>query len=57
MQAGKALKLGNLGRNWGWGKGIPLILSKEPETEFTEVAGIFFTVFKRKGVEKGVEKG
>lgn len=39
-----------------WGRGIRLILSKEPTTDFNIVAGIFITTFKRKGVEKGVEK-
>ncbi len=38
-----------------WGRGISLILSKEPDTEFEVVAGIFITRFKRKEVEKGVE--
>lgn len=48
-----------------WGKGIRLILSREPKTVFKEVGRQFWTVFKRKnyeaeagrGVEKGVEKG
>jgi len=34
-----------------WGRGIRLILSKEPETIFSEVANIFFTTFKRKGLD------
>ncbi len=34
-----------------WGRGIRLILSKEPETVFSEVANIFFTTFKRKGLD------
>ncbi len=49
-----------------WGRGISLILSREPKTIFKEVGGQFIMVFKRKhydaeaggrGVEKGVEKG
>ena len=35
-----------------WGRGISLILSKEPTTEFKVVASIFITTFKRRGVEK-----
>ena len=35
-----------------WGKGIELILSKEPDTEFKEIASMFVTVFKRKDVAK-----
>ena len=31
-----------------WGRGISLILSKEPETEFKEVGTQFISVFKRK---------
>jgi ATP-dependent DNA helicase RecG len=31
------------------GRGINLILSKEPDTEFEEYAGLFITRFKRKG--------
>ncbi|MBI2548715.1 putative DNA binding domain-containing protein [Candidatus Woesearchaeota archaeon] len=31
-----------------WGRGIKLILSKEPTTDFKIVAGIFITLFKRK---------
>ncbi len=38
-----------------WGRGISLILSKEPDADFEVVAGIFITRFKRKGIEKGVE--
>ncbi|HII71355.1 TPA: ATP-dependent DNA helicase, partial [Candidatus Woesearchaeota archaeon] len=38
-----------------WGKGIKMILEREPSTEFKEYAGLFFTVFKRKG-EKTREK-
>ncbi|HLC36653.1 MAG TPA: ATP-binding protein [archaeon] len=40
-----------------WGRGISLILSKEPSADFKVVAGIFITMFKRKGVEKGAVKG
>ena len=45
-----------------WGRGIGLILSKEPDTKFREVVGQFYTVFKRKDVigeattQKTVEK-
>src|SRR4030067_3147214 len=45
-----------------WGRGIKLILSKEPDAEFSEVGTKFISTFKRKsyyeskgGVEKGVE--
>ncbi len=38
-----------------WGRGISLILSKEPDTDFEVVAEIFITRFKRKEVEKRVE--
>ncbi|HII16154.1 MAG TPA: ATP-dependent DNA helicase, partial [Nanoarchaeota archaeon] len=31
-----------------WGKGIKLILGKEPKTIFEEIAGVFIAVFKRK---------
>jgi len=31
-----------------WGRGISLILSKEPATSFKEVGGLFITTFKRK---------
>ncbi len=48
-----------------WGRGIRLILSKEPDTEFKEVGNHFIIVFKRKeiqishyeGVSKGVNEG
>jgi len=44
-----------------WGRGIDLILSKEPTADFKEVGTHFITFSKRKnadeGVEKGVEKG
>ena len=39
-----------------WGRGISLILSKEPDADFEEVANIFITKFKRKHVEKVTEK-
>ena len=46
-----------------WGRGIKLILSKEPDTEFSEVGTKFITTFKRKsyyedktGVERSVKK-
>jgi ATP-dependent DNA helicase RecG len=32
-----------------WGRGISLIISKEPTADFKEVADIFITTFKRKG--------
>ncbi len=35
-----------------WGRGISLILSKEPDTEFKEVGTHFIVVFKRKEIEK-----
>ncbi len=35
-----------------WGRGIGLILSKEPTADFKVIAGIFITTFKRKVVEK-----
>jgi len=38
-----------------WGRGISLILSKEPDTEFKEVGSHFIVVFRRKMIEKGVE--
>ncbi len=31
-----------------WGRGISLILDKEPDADFEVVAGIFVTTFKRK---------
>ena len=52
-----------------WGRGISLILSKEPDAGFSEVGTKFITTFKRKSytegaelsrkssVKKGVEKG
>lgn len=46
-----------------WGRGIRLILSKEPRTEFEEIGNHFIVRFRRnearflEGVEKGVEKG
>ena len=39
-----------------WGRGIELILLKEPTTTFREFAGMFITTFKRKNVEKVTEK-
>ena len=39
-----------------WGRGISLILSKEPDTEFKEVGTRFIAVFKRKELEKVGEK-
>lgn len=40
-----------------WGRGIELILSKEPETEFKEAFAMFVTVFKRKKAQVGVQVG
>ena len=40
-----------------WGKGIKLILSKEPTADFKEVGRQFISVFKRKGFEKAAAKG
>ncbi len=42
-----------------WGRGIKLILSKEPDAEFSEVGTKFITTFKRKSYfegKKGFEK-
>ena len=39
-----------------WGRGISLIRSKEPDTEFKEVGTQFIAVFKRKEFEKVGEK-
>jgi len=39
-----------------WGRGIDLILSKEQDTEFKEIADIFIVVFKRKNVSKNVDE-
>ncbi|MBI4981002.1 winged helix-turn-helix transcriptional regulator [Candidatus Woesearchaeota archaeon] len=36
-----------------WGRGISLILEKEPTADFDVVAEIFTTSFKRKGADKG----
>jgi len=35
-----------------WGRGIGLILSREPDTDFKEVGEIFITTFPRKGIKK-----
>ncbi len=35
-----------------WGRGISLILSKEPNADFKVVAGIFVTTFERRRVER-----
>lgn len=40
-----------------WGRGIRLILSKEPDTEFSEVGTKFVTTFKRRSYIEEVEKG
>jgi ATP-dependent DNA helicase RecG len=40
-----------------WGRGIELILSKEPEAKFKDIAGMFVTVFRRRYLEqRGVER-
>ena len=42
-----------------WGRGISLILSKEPTAGFKEIAGLFVTTFQRKkyiGDETEAEK-
>ncbi len=39
-----------------WGRGISLILSKEPDADFKEVGNHFITVFRRKGIEGLVER-
>ena len=38
-----------------WGRGIRLILSKEPTARFKEVGTHFIAVFRRKGVSEGTE--
>jgi len=35
-----------------WGRGIPLILEKEPDVEFKEIAQVFITSFKRPTYKK-----
>ncbi len=38
-----------------WGRGIKLILAKEPATEFEEVGSMLFVArFRRKGLQKGI---
>ena len=37
-----------------WGRGIKLILSKEPKTQFKDIADVFVTIFKRKVQEEKV---
>ena len=39
-----------------WGRGIGLILSKEPDTEIKEIANTFIVVFKRKEVKEPTQK-
>jgi len=39
-----------------WGRGIKLILSKEPTADFEEIGRQFFTVFKRKDVMGSVSE-
>jgi len=39
-----------------WGKGISLILDKEPGAEFKEIATLFITVFKRKTIQEATEE-
>lgn len=38
-----------------WGKGIRLILSKEPTADFEEIGRHFIAIFKRKNAERDVE--
>ncbi len=40
-----------------WGRGIKLILSKEPDTEFSEVGTKFITTFRRKSYFEGKKTG
>jgi len=40
-----------------WGRGIKLILSKEPDAEFSEVGTKFITTFKRKSYYEGKKVG
>lgn len=39
-----------------WGRGIKMILEKEPSTEFEEVGTHFITTFKRKYVEGSISE-
>jgi ATP-dependent DNA helicase RecG len=36
-----------------WGRGVPLILGKEPGAEFKEIARIFLTIFSRPSYKEG----
>ncbi|MBF0549531.1 MAG: winged helix-turn-helix transcriptional regulator [Deltaproteobacteria bacterium] len=38
-----------------WGRGVRMILEREPETEFEDVGGLFIATFKRKIVESSPE--
>jgi ATP-dependent DNA helicase RecG len=40
-----------------WGRGIKLILSKEPGTEFSEIGTKFITTFKRRSYFEGKKVG
>ena len=40
-----------------WGRGIPLILEKEPDVEFREVAKLFITSFERHSYKAAAAKG
>lgn len=37
----------------GWGRGMPLILENEPNTQFAEIAHVFITAFPRPSFEPG----
>lgn len=37
-----------------WGRGIPLILEKEPNVKFGETAGIFIASFRRPSFSNGI---
>lgn len=39
-----------------WGRGIKMILEKEPATEFEEVGTHFITTFKRKHVKGSISE-
>jgi ATP-dependent DNA helicase RecG len=39
-----------------WGRGIPLILEKEPKVKFKETAGIFTTIFHRPSFKDTIHK-
>lgn len=39
-----------------WGRGIPLIMEKEPSVEFKEIAKIFITIFTRPSFKENIEQ-